>query len=96
MEYHLKVIDGYKPNITSSENGVGNDMSIVFMHNHKPYITTTTFTNLSDLAVQRIKDKLFDNVSYNLNCKKECEAIYFTSIMYQIDEIIKNDREKDF
>ena len=92
MEYK-KVINGYNIYCEDAEGTKREerlkDITITFLCNGE-YFSETSYKNVPERKIEKIKEKLFDNTLYNLNVEFPCQAIALPTLIIQIDDIVYN------
>lgn len=97
MEYTRR-IDGFrifsdKPESEAKEEAVRNkgnkDLTIVYTSKGEKF-TESKYHNVSESAIKQIKEKLMESLIYNLNVECLSQAIALPTLVFQVEEIIKN------
>lgn len=95
MEYK-KVINGYNiySEISKTSEGTKREQNlrniiITYLCDGK-YFAESSYKNVPEEKVEKIKEKMFDNTLYNLNVEFQCQAIALPTLIFQIEDIIYN------
>lgn len=91
MEYNRKV-DGFNVTDIQTENASENerikDLEITYYSNGEKFVDSLRYEGVTEETIEKVKDKLFEFIFYNLNCKRMSEVIPLFTIISEVERII--------
>ena len=96
MKTNLGIVDGYHLSPDKPKKREPDDLQIIFIRNHKIFVRSMIYKNVSPEKRKRVEKKLEELISYNNDCITHGErhrALSMISILEMAEEIIYENEE---